>query len=82
MPFSPELVTTLRSKMDFGAIPTERPLKMFAGRGNGSICAGCDGPILADQVEYEMDFGGDRIFRLHLACAGWWEAECHRRGHR
>jgi hypothetical protein len=82
MPFSPEVVGRLRSKMDSGAIPIELRPKMFAGRGNGRICTGCDEPISPEQVEYEMDFGGDRIFRLHLACAGWWEAECQRRGHR
>ena len=39
-----------------------------------------DEDIHQAQVVYEMDYGADRMYRLHLACAGLWDAECRRRG--
>jgi len=50
---------------------------MWAGQGDGHSCAGCDLPILPDQVEYE--FGNGEVFRMHLGCAALWEAERRRK---
>ena len=82
MPFPPGLADRIRAKLDASALPIELPSKMYAGYGRNHVCAACDEPIRPAQVEYEMDYGGDRIFRLHLGCAGLWEAECRRRGQR
>jgi len=82
MPFPPGLADTIRTKLDVGALPTALPEKMYAGYGRGHPCVACGEPIRPAQVEYEMDYGGDRIFRLHLGCAGLWEAECRLRGYR
>jgi hypothetical protein len=82
MPFPSDAPQKSRDRLDAGTLPTELPPKMYAGYGQGEPCCVCDEPIHKAQVEYEMDYGGDRIFRLHLGCAGLWEAECRRRGHR
>ena len=80
MPFPPGLVDRIRGKLDKGALPLEAPNKMYAGHGSGEKCDGCDEDIRQAQVVYEMDYGADRMYRLHLACAGLWDAECRRRG--
>jgi hypothetical protein len=54
---------------------------MYAGHGQGDPCSGCDDPILSAQIEYEMERDG-RTYRFHLGCAGFWDAECRRRGYR
>jgi hypothetical protein len=62
---------------DGGRFPTAYAAEEdVAGNGTGQPCAGCDLPILPDQVEYE--FGNGHMVRMHLGCAALWEAE-HRR---
>jgi hypothetical protein len=77
MPFPPDAPNKIREKLDLGLLPAVPPARMWAGHGGGLPCAGCDLPILPDQVEYE--FGNGQIFRMHLGCAGLWEAERRRR---
>jgi len=71
----------IRDKLDAGSLPREAPATMFESHGHGSRCDGCDGLIHPAQVECEMAYG-DRVYRLHLGCAGVWDAECRRRGYR
>jgi hypothetical protein len=71
----------IRDKLDAGLLPREAPATMTEGLGHGSRCDGCDGPIHSAQIECEMTYG-DRAYRLHLGCAGVWDAECRRRGYR
>lgn len=81
-PFLRKAADTIRERLDTGFLPTDAPQKMYAGYGHYEICAGCDDPILPSQIAYEMAYGDDRSFTFHLGCAGLWEAECRRRGHR
>jgi hypothetical protein len=36
------------------------------------MCDGCDEPITATEVEYELDLR-DRTLRFHFRCYGAWE---------
>jgi hypothetical protein len=84
MPYEPGLRervrTTIRVKLDAGALPLVRPPKMYARYGSGEKCDGCGDTLHPAQVEYEMAYKDGRAFRLHLGCAGLWEAELRRRG--
>jgi hypothetical protein len=71
----PSLRDVIRRKLDDGALPTKPPNKMYAGHGSGTTCGACGDPIRPDQVEYELNYPDEtRTFRLHLSCAGLWEA--------
>jgi hypothetical protein len=78
----PNLRDVIRRKLDDGALPTERPEhKIYAGYGSGAPCDACGDPILPAQVEYELNYPDEhRTFRLHLGCAGLWEAMRLQRG--
>jgi len=80
MPFPPDAPKKIRDKLDSGALPVDAPAKMFAGYGKGLCCDGCETKILPVQVEYELELPDGRTFRLHLGCAGLWEADRRRRG--
>jgi hypothetical protein len=75
-----ELRLRVGANIDRGLLPATPPRVMYAGYGRGDRCHGCDEPIAADQVEYELRYDGDRAYRLHLRCTEVWEAECNRRG--
>jgi hypothetical protein len=71
----------IRRKLDDGALPTKPPNKMYAGHGSGATCDACGDPIQPAQVEYELNYPDEhRAFRLHLSCAGLWEAVRLKRG--
>jgi hypothetical protein len=72
----------IRDKLDAGLLPREAPATMHEGHGHDSRCDGCDGLIHPAQVEYEMAYADDHVYRLHLGCAGFWDVECRRRGYR
>jgi hypothetical protein len=74
MPFPPGTPEKIRDKLARSILPRETNGKMYAGRGVGKPCDGCDEPISADQVEYEFAHNGEPV-RLHLGCAGVLEAE-------
>ena len=68
-------------KLGDGTLPLTRPEKLSAGAGSGAPCTGCGEPIYPMQIEYELDFEGRRqTLKLHLECAGLWEALRLRRG--
>jgi hypothetical protein len=76
MPFPPEAPAKIHRKVSEGTLPRTPPPRMWAGHGTGEICAGCDRPILPDQIEYE--FGNGQTLRMHLGCAALWEKEMRR----
>jgi hypothetical protein len=80
MPFPPDAEQKIHEKIERGALPKKKPAKMWAGNGHGNTCAGCDRPILPDQVEYE--FGNGEMLRMHLGCAALWEKEIRGSGSR
>lgn len=62
-------------KLADGALPTNPPNKLYAGHGSEAACDACGDPIKLAQVEYELNYPDEhRTFRLHLSCAGLWEA--------
>jgi hypothetical protein len=77
-------VDSLRQKildrLQAGKLPDRLPEKMGAGFGADHPCDACDGPILAAQTEYTYELPDDRVLRLHVGCAGLWQAELLRRG--
>ena len=65
----------IKQKLDDGTLPLTRPEKLYAGAGSGHPCKACGEPIYPMQIEYEFDYAGERqTLRLHLECAGLWEA--------
>jgi hypothetical protein len=72
----PSLRKVIRRKVDDGTLPSEPPRgKIYAGYGTGAPCDACGDPIYPAQVEYELNYPDEhRPFRLHLGCAGLWEA--------
>jgi hypothetical protein len=66
----------IRRKLYDGALPSDPPRdKIYAGYGSGAACDACGDPIQPAQVEYELNYPDEhRTFRLHLGCAGLWEA--------
>jgi hypothetical protein len=70
----------VREKLDVGMLPSDEPLKLWAGRGSGKRCAACAQPILPSQTEYEPQYYDQRpsIF-FHVGCHALWETQ-RRRG--
>lgn len=66
-----------RDSIANGSLPNGSPEETWGGPGTGTRCALCDAPVTKDELEFEVDIGGDR-YHLHLACFSAWEAE--RRG--
>jgi hypothetical protein len=66
----------IRRKLHDGALPSDPPRdKIHTGYGKGATCDACDDLIQPAQVEYELNYPDKaRTFRLHLGCAGLWEA--------
>ena len=52
------LAEMVRDKIDAGALPLDRPAKLWAGQGSGGSCAACDQPTLSSQVEFERSMRG------------------------
>jgi hypothetical protein len=62
-------------KVNDGGLPTKAPNKIYTGYGIYATCNACGDPIRSFQVEYELNYPDEHCtFRLHLACAGLWEA--------
>jgi hypothetical protein len=74
------LAERIRDRLAAGTLPRDIPRRLWPGYGGGQPCAGCDEPILPAQVEYELEMGDGRSFRLHTGCAALLEAERLRRG--
>lgn len=79
MPFPPDAPQKIRDKLTEGVLPRTAPPNIYAGYGQGDLCAGCDHPIDHDEVEYE--FGNGQRVRMHLGCAALWQAELRRSRH-
>jgi hypothetical protein len=75
-PPDPEAEEKIRDKITRGMLPRKPPAKIWAGRGHGEVCAGCDQPIGPEQVAYEIENG--HVFRMHIDCAALWEEEMRR----
>jgi hypothetical protein len=79
MPLSAEHRRQVLEAIVAGRLRLEAPQKMYAGYGEGRECAGCGDVIDKTQVEWEAIYQDGQAYRLHLGCAGLWEAERRRR---
>jgi len=66
--------STIERKLATGLLPRHHPVKSWAGFGTGESCDGCDQPILATEVEYEVDFAESLTLRFHVTCEQIWRA--------
>ena len=64
-----------------GTLPRREPDRTLGRPGVGALCAVCERPVPADQVEWEIQFAHDDAnpgldkYRLHLRCFAVWELE-------
>ena len=66
--------STIERKLVAGDLPNRPPVKAWAGFGTGASCDACDEPILATEVEYELDFAESMTVRFHATCEQIWRA--------
>src|SRR5262245_46711596 len=65
----------VRARLAVRALPSWEPNKMRGRTSAGSRCSGCDTPISAGQIEYELEFANGPTLRLHRACYVVWQEE-------
>ena len=75
-----ELRRIAREAVRAGRLPAARPLRTWAGMGDGAACSLCALPIHKEEVEIELDFGGESPAvqsgcRVHARCFEAWELE-------
>jgi hypothetical protein len=69
----PDVAWLIRAKVVIGQLPRRTNTKYWVGFGTGQSCAGCDKPIVATDVEHEVDVIGLGTLRFHRACMRFWE---------
>jgi hypothetical protein len=79
MPDEPDARSRLLGKIQAGALPLDTPIKSWGDPGKGHLCDGCDQPILAFQIDYEILLPQGRLLHLHIGCFGVWEGARRRR---
>ena len=70
-----------RSKIEAKLLPCAHQVHLYAGHGDGEMCAVCDCPIAPPQVLYEV-VTELASFYFHLACHAAWQLECNARDDR
>ena len=70
------------AKLAAGALPNVRVSRVWARTGTGSTCDCCDAEIAATDVEYEVEFVGAVVLRLHPWCFWIWQDVLTQRGKR
>jgi hypothetical protein len=69
-----------KDRIRSGELPTHDPSMSYAGKGTSVTCALCDAPILASEIEYELEFAGPdaperKIMHFHSSCESIWNEE-------
>ena len=71
-----DIEATIRAKVAEGRLPLKHSTATWAAFGSGGLCDACDRPILATEVEHELDVegegGGVRTWYVHAACEAIW----------
>jgi hypothetical protein len=70
-----DVAATVRRKIQAGTLPTERPVKMWVGKGTGQACDACGVPVTSADIEYETDLPSQRTLRFHQRCLTVWHDE-------
>lgn len=65
----------VRDKLERGALPREKCLVTWFGRGAGLPCEACDEPVTSRQIECECEHPRGHTIRMHQGCFSVWEAE-------
>jgi hypothetical protein len=73
------LAAQVRRRLESGALPRERPPRMWVGRDVGGTCVACDGIFDLAHIVYEVDAGAES-YRFHTVCYRAWKGELLRRG--
>ncbi len=56
-------------------LPPPPAYRCWAGLADGThTCAACDEPIKGNDMEFEMQFSGERVIFFHIACHYVWES--------
>lgn len=55
-----------------GHLPQVKPIRLWAGFGNGRPCDGCGEPVTQADVEHEHDLEDGRVLRFDATCAVIW----------
>jgi hypothetical protein len=70
------LQTRARERIAHGALPREKPTRIWGGHGSGLPCSLCDEPISNSEPEMELEYeppGRLPTIRLHLRCQSIWD---------
>jgi hypothetical protein len=70
-----EIRALIQSRLAAGMLPDVRVEKVWAGKGTGRPCYGCDEPISPAEVEAEIDLAGAVALRFHQSCLRFWQEE-------
>jgi hypothetical protein len=70
-----EVSAIVRHRIAAGILPTDKPKKMWVGKGTGKSCDACDLVVTPADVEYETDFTDGRTVRFHQPCLAVWHEE-------
>lgn len=65
----------IRHKVAAGILPTDAPVKVWAGYGTRKACDACELSTTEKDIEYEVDMADGRIFRFHQPCLTLWHQE-------
>lgn len=64
----------VRDKLERGALPREKCLVTWFGRGVGAPCGACDEPVTSEQIECECEHPRGHLIRMHQGCFVVWDA--------
>jgi hypothetical protein len=65
----------IRHEVAAGILPTDAPVKVWAGYGTRKMCDACELSTPAKDIEYEVDMLDGRILRFHQQCLTLWHHE-------
>jgi hypothetical protein len=74
-----DLSACIRARIIATRLPGRPTAYVYAGPGDGAICACCDEIIEAGEIQYDLDFpaqeGEIGSYAMHLACFHLWRDE-------
>jgi hypothetical protein len=71
------MVEAIRAKIASGTLPRSMAAMLWASKGNGQLCDGCEMPI--NDIQHEFDVPDGRVLRFHRACFYFWDSEREQR---
>ncbi len=70
---------TIERREERRTLPYQEPVRTWAGRGTGVLCALCGTSIKTQDIEYEVELassdGNVRGLHFHFNCYRAWEAQ-------